>query len=500
MPPASLILSDRFHAAGQIYIGAAIIAALVFSLLALKKLGNSTAIASLLAGKFRDLRKSDHGNTARERELYFQSMAEAAPDIIWTATPDGSDDYFNQRMFDYTGMTLEQLRGSGWTAIVHLDDLQTCLTKWENARRMGTPYDMEYRLRRADGNYRWFIVRGNPIRNSEGKIVKWFGTCTDIENQKQNQQILEEQVLERTMQLEDMNRRLQDEMAEKDFARHQFDEQNAIMMSDLEKRSERATLLAKMGELLQSCVSRDEVIKVALGFAPKIFPSARGLLALLNSARNLAQVIGSWNECQISASEFDSSACWALRTTHPHLVPAGDATARCPHASGISGSYICIPILAQGETLGILHLQATTDGQLESAELSFRTTFAGQVGLSIANIRLQEKLLIQSVRDPLTGLYNRRHMDELLEREVRRASRGGYSLGILMIDLDHFKNFNDTYGHEAGDAILRETASLLVRCVRAEDFIFRFGGEEFVNLLPTANLRASQKREGNTCA
>jgi diguanylate cyclase (GGDEF)-like protein len=161
----------------------------------------------------------------------------------------------------------------------------------------------------------------------------------------------------------------------------------------------------------------------------------------------------------------------------------------------VKNTYLCIPILAQGETLGILHLQATKDApHLESSDLSLKTTFAGQVGLSVANIKLREALRAQSVRDALTGLYNRRYLEEVLEREVRRAARSAQSLGILMIDLDHFKNFNDTYGHDAGDAVLRETGQFLANGIRAEDFVCRFGGEEFVVILPTADATSSQAR------
>jgi diguanylate cyclase (GGDEF)-like protein len=339
------------------------------------------------------------------------------------------------------------------------------------------------------------VGRANPIRSAEGQIVKWFGTCTDIEDQKRNQQVLEEQILERTMQLADTNTRLQEEMSERDLARRELDQQNERMMEDLKKRSDRATMLAKMGELLQSCVDLKEVVAAALGFAPRIFPVTRGAMALLNDLRSLAEVVGSWTGCQLPAMDFDPIACWALRTGHPHLVLADDSTAPCGHAAGVKNTYLCIPILAQGKTLGILHFQATDEApQLEASELSFKTTFAAQVGLSIANIKLREALRTQSVRDALTGLYNRRYLEEVLDREVRRASRAAQSLGVLMIDLDHFKSFNDTYGHDAGDAVLREIAVSLTKGIRAEDFVCRFGGEEFVVILPTADLAASRTR------
>jgi diguanylate cyclase (GGDEF)-like protein/PAS domain S-box-containing protein len=454
----------------------------------------ASGAALFVVSRARASQKGDR-SAARERELYFQTMAEAVPEIIWTADPDGMDDFFNQKCFDYTGLRIEQLEGLGWQTIIHPDDLDGCASKWKDALHTGDPYEVEYRLRGKDGTYRWFLGRANPIRNPAGEIVKWFGSCTDIENQKQNQQVLEEQILERTVQLAETNTRLQEEMLEKDFARSELDQQNERMLEELKKRSERAAMLAKMGELLQSCISRDEVFAAALGYAPKIFPAVPGALALLDASRNLTEVIGSWSDCHLPALVFEPASCWALRTGHPHLVLAGDPTAPCVHAEGVKNTYLCTPILAQGETLGMVHFQATDEApKMDASELSFKTTFAGQVGLSIANIRLREALRTQSVRDSLTGLYNRRYLEETLEREVRRAARAAQSLGFLMIDLDHFKSFNDTYGHDAGDAVLRETALFLAKGIRAEDFVCRFGGEEFVVILPTADLESSRAR------
>ena len=176
-------------------------------------------------------------------------------------------------------------------------------------------------------------------------------------------------------------------------------------------------------------------------------------------------------------------------------------TACCGHATGVTSTYVCIPILAQGEALGILHIQATdSDPTFSESNMYFKTTFASQVGLSVANIRLRDALRAQSTKDPLTGLYNRRYLEEMLGREIRRAVRSEQHLGILMIDIDHFKKFNDTYGHEAGDAVLRETGAFLVRSIRAEDFVCRFGGEEFVVVLPTADLGAAQARAERICS
>lgn len=432
---------------------------------------------------------------AREGEAYFRTLAEALPQMIWTTGPDGMADYCNKRWHAVMGITEEQTLGQAWSAMLHPDDRVVFLESWQRALRTGEGFELEYRMRDEAKGFRWYLGRATPLRDSDGAILKWFGTCTDIEDQKQNQQILEEQLKAGTEELADANTRLQEEMHEKDVARQELDRQHDQIMHELTQRSQRATLLAQMGELLQSCVSKDEVFSAALGFAPRIFPTARGAVALLNAGRDLAEVIGSWADCKLSATAFEPGACWALRTGHPHLVVAGDSTAPCAHAAGLKNTYLCIPILAQGEALGVLHFQATDEAPtLAASELSLKTTFAGQVGFTVANLRLQEALRTQSFRDALTGLYNRRYLEETLEREVRRAVRAEQSLGVLMLDLDHFKSFNDTYGHEAGDTVLREMGSFLAKSIRAEDVVCRFGGEEFVVILPTASLEAAHAR------
>lgn len=416
----------------------------------------------------------------------FRTLAEAIPLIVWTANPDGETNYINARWYEMTGTAKGTSLGNSWQEFVHPDDLAVCRQKWNDCLRSGQTFEIEYRLRDRAGRYRWFINRAVPLRDGSGTVQQWFGSCTDIDDQMRNQQLLEEQIKERSSELFDANTRLQQEMWEKDQARKQLDERNEQVLQDLTERSTRATMLAKMGELLQSCISQEEVLKAAVGFAPKIFFSS-GALALFNPQQTL-EIVSSWSNCVLPVRVFERSACWALRTGHTHFVPSGDDTARCAHAAGVTNSYLCIPIIAQGETLGLLHFQVSAErAQLSDSDLSLKNTFAGQIGLSIANIRLREALRKQSIIDPLTGLFNRRYLEETLEREVRRASRSEQCLGVMMLDLDHFKKFNDTFGHDAGDAVLREVGLFLKRSVRAEDIVCRFGGEEFVLILPLAD-------------
>jgi diguanylate cyclase (GGDEF)-like protein len=215
---------------------------------------------------------------------------------------------------------------------------------------------------------------------------------------------------------------------------------------------------------------------------------------LLNSAHDLLEVAANWPDGAPPTESFGSQDCWALRTGHLHVVPSGDHTAECRHVASREFSYFCVPLLSQGQAAGLLHFQMTGCGELSESALSLANMFTEQIGLSMANLRLREALKNQSIRDPLTGLFNRRYLEETMSRETRRAVRAEHGLGILMLDLDHFKKFNDTYGHDAGDTVLRETAAFLTKSVRTEDIVCRFGGEEFVAILPMADLKTTQAR------
>jgi diguanylate cyclase (GGDEF)-like protein len=148
----------------------------------------------------------------------------------------------------------------------------------------------------------------------------------------------------------------------------------------------------------------------------------------------------------------------------------------------------CIPTIAQGETLGLLSLWAESPDYLDETKRQLARTVAEQLALAVANLRLQEKLQHQSMRDGLTGLYNRRYMEEALEQNIQRARRHGQSLGAIMLDVDRFKRFNDTFGHEAGDLVLQAVAQVLQDNVRGSDIACRYGGEELMAILPEASL------------
>lgn len=427
-------------------------------------------------------------------EARFRMLAEAIPQIVWTALPEHGVDYCNQRWYQLTGLTEKQTLGWGWADGLHPDDRPVALQNWEKAQQSGEPFEIEYRLRDAAGGFRWHLVRANPMRDTAGAIVKWFGACTDIDDQMQNQQALEEQIKGHTAALMEANSRLQSEMHERALTQQELNLQNELMVSELTKRSDRATNLAKMAELLQSCSDLKDAFSIVAGMAPKVFPELHCTVLLFDASGEKLEVVPVGAPSASSGNGFAPQDCWALRTRRVHIVAAGDQAAQCAHVASREYSYCCLPLRAHGEAIGLLYFQMIEPAEPPQPVMALATMFAEQVSLSVANIRLRDELRDQSIRDPLTGLYNRRYMEEMLERETLRAVRADQRLGVLMLDLDHFKNFNDTYGHDAGDTILREAAAFLLKSVRAEDIVCRFGGEEFIILLPAADLKVTQAR------
>jgi diguanylate cyclase (GGDEF)-like protein len=188
-----------------------------------------------------------------------------------------------------------------------------------------------------------------------------------------------------------------------------------------------------------------------------------------------------------------------LRRGRAHLVEDARAGPLCRHlASPPPATYVCIPMMAQSEATGVLYLH-NRGGALPSAKRQLAQTIADSTALALANLKLRETLRHQSIRDPLTGLFNRRYMEETLERETRRVARARRPLGIIMLDVDHFKLFNDTFGHDAGDALLRELGNFMRAHVRGEDVACRYGGEEFTLILPEASLEVTRERAEHLC-
>jgi diguanylate cyclase (GGDEF)-like protein len=256
--------------------------------------------------------------------------------------------------------------------------------------------------------------------------------------------------------------------------------------------------LAQFGEMLQSCRSVDELREGVPTALAGVLPGIGGRLALLNPSQNLLAVGAHWGEHGLIAeSVFAPEDCWALRRGNTYPIAGATGGIVCKHVhwpnpDWPAASYLCVPLAAQGQMIGVLTLDAART--LDASERLLGIAASEQLALALANLRLQDTLRTQSIRDPLTGLFNRRYLEVSLEREVVRAERRSLPLAVLMLDLDHFKNFNDTFGHDAGDTLLVQFAEVLKRCTRSEDIACRYGGEEFTAILLETNADAALKR------
>jgi diguanylate cyclase (GGDEF)-like protein len=256
------------------------------------------------------------------------------------------------------------------------------------------------------------------------------------------------------------------------------------MAERIDARSLQSQRLGDLGQMLQASLASEEACKVFAGLAPQLLHAPVGSVALFNASRNLLSPHATWGAEGVEPEPFAVEDCWALRRGRVHH-PRSDGEFRCAHLTQVGWEGgLCVPMISQGDTLGVLTL---CPSQPYSPELVTLAESVGErFGLTVANLRLRDRLRDQSIRDLLTGLFNRRYLEETLLRELNRAERTSRPLGLLVIDIDHFKRLNDSYGHDAGDAALAEVGRLLGKSFRSSDIACRFGGEEFVVVLPEA--------------
>jgi len=272
-------------------------------------------------------------------------------------------------------------------------------------------------------------------------------------------------------------------------------------VNELKQRNEEITLLNEMGDGLQSSPTAADAYAIIARYLSLLFPATHGSLGILNPSTNLIEAVVSWDAvCTISSGAgFSADECLALRSGEIYMVRDAALAPLCPHIqAATTWQSLCLPMLVQTETLGLLSIASAAPPDqpffLSEAKQRLAVTLAEHIKLAITNLRLRETLHEQAVRDSLTKLFNRRYMEETLEREVHQATRKSTSLGVMMVDVDFFKQVNDTFGHAAGDTLLRELGQFLQTSVRVEDVVCRYGGEEFTVIMPNAPLEIVQQR------
>ncbi|MDX2243986.1 MAG: diguanylate cyclase [Leptolyngbyaceae cyanobacterium bins.302] len=266
-----------------------------------------------------------------------------------------------------------------------------------------------------------------------------------------------------------------------------------VNLRDLRQRNDEMLMLSETSDFLQACRTIDEACAVISTLVQPLFPNCSGSFHITCALRNRVEAVARWGDCLHSLEDFQPHDCWALRRGRWHSITPERKGLRCNHITAAPSDLttLCIPMIAQGETLGMFHLSTEHPEGLPLPKQQLARTVAEQVGLAIANLNLRETLQNQSIRDGLTGLFNRRYLEEALHTEIARAQRHHYSTAVVMVDVDHFKSFNDKHGHDAGDAVLRAIAQVLKDSARGSDIACRYGGEELTLVLPETSLIAA---------
>ncbi|WP_372016476.1 diguanylate cyclase [Pseudoxanthomonas sp. 10H] len=268
-------------------------------------------------------------------------------------------------------------------------------------------------------------------------------------------------------------------------------------VAQLERHTADLAELNRYGGLLQNCLTAEEAVALTTQLLSRLLPGTGGTLYRIRASQDYAEELAHWGEhVAASAALLPPEHCWALRRGQPHLLRAHGETLRCAHveppAIEVELNTACIPLVAQGQQLGFLYLSADSPAMLARMDLVQAAT--EQLSMALHNLALQERLRIQSIRDPLTGLFNRRYLEESLARELARCERRALPLSLMMLDLDHFKAFNDLHGHPGGDALLAGFGQLVRASARGEDIACRYGGEEFTLILPETTLEQAGRR------
>lgn len=263
-----------------------------------------------------------------------------------------------------------------------------------------------------------------------------------------------------------------------------------LLEDRVEERTAEIDMLQRLASMLAACNSIEEVQQIVSDIIPKIIGDMPCAVSLTNEKGGLIEQKIEWGGRWPGLTVFNANECWALRKGRYHISKDEHSTLSCQHMGNVEDKTLCVPLLAHGHAIGLLHV-LLGEGN-EQIHLNIVFTIAEHLGLALANLNMQEKLREQAIKDPLTRIYNRRFMDETLEKELNRSERHDKPFTILLLDIDHFKPFNDNFGHDAGDFVLRRLGELLTDCVRKEDVACRVGGEEFAILLPETNVEDSK--------
>jgi diguanylate cyclase (GGDEF)-like protein/PAS domain S-box-containing protein len=368
--------------------------------------------------------------------------------------------------------------------------------------RAGIPTSTTTERRKKSGELVRVALRTTPLLDNDGTLIGEITVARDVTALRHSEEALS--AAQATLQLRmagirDANRKLIREIAARQKADAEMRRNNkalAATVRQLESFRRDGEALSRMAELLQSCTQRAEAYAIVRETGAQLFPNSAGSLFIYRESRDVLEYASAWGVAQPPPLTLAPDECWALRLGSPHFVPR-KGTVRCRHVHENVESYACMPVQGQGQVLGLLHITVDVDARSQrparDAEQRLRA-MTDRVGPALANLKLRDALREMALRDGLTGLYNRRYLEDALNRELHRAERSGKPVSVVMIDIDHFKRFNDKFGHDAGDFVLSAVARTIAKSIRPSDIACRYGGEELAVVLAEADLECGRAR------
>lgn len=360
-----------------------------------------------------------------------------------------------------------------WLQMVYEDDRPIVVEQARRALAGSSVSPIEHRIVHRNGSVRW-IRNTMVVHTQNGVVVSYEGLITDVTERKMAEQALQLA----NDQLKSMNEELR-----------------ALAADD--------ALFNELQNSLSVCNKPAEVLGVFEAYGPRLFPESSGCLYRIGRGRDFIEAVCSWGDRSGFEVVVRSEHCWALRRSKPHGNLLPEPSVLCSYMKDAGYGYLCVPLGALGEALGVFRvllgpphkgLDEESLAKHRAAKASLAVKVADALSLSLASIDLREQLTNQAVRDSLTGLFNRRYLEETLSREVRRAARTSVPLSVVMLDIDHFKQFNDSFGHEMGDLALQQVATYLMNHFRGDDVACRFGGEEFMLVMTGASREDALRR------
>jgi diguanylate cyclase (GGDEF)-like protein/PAS domain S-box-containing protein len=434
---------------------------------------------------------------ARELEQVLDQIGEAVivKDLNAVVT------YWNREAASLYGFSPQEAVGQSLRNLHAADLSQAEYQKLLERVRSGSSSSGVANRRKKSGESVRVSIKTSPLLDGQGKLVGEITVARDVTALFRTEESLraaQANLQQRLTAIRDANRKLSQEVAARNKAVRAMQRNNQTLaetVRQLEAFHRDSEVLSRMAELLQACTERTEAYTIVRETGAQLFPDSSGSLFIYRESRDALTQVSSWGGRQ-SPAILAPDECWALRLGTPHFVTP-DGTVRCRHAHEDVTSYVCMPLQGQGQALGLFHIAVEVDPKARRPERVVERrlrAIADRVGPALANLKLRDALREMALRDGVTGLYNRRYLEDAMNRELHRAARNREPVSVLMIDIDHFKRFNDKYGHDAGDLVLSAVARTIGENTRASDIACRYGGEELAIVLADADLQNAHER------